>query len=171
MGDHVFVVYSNEEAKLRDCFSFLKSGFDNNEFFFIMMDSLSKDEIIKRIAKKWNFGNVNDFEGLKDDIIITTPKEWYYPDGDFNTYIILKKWEFAFSNASKRGKRGLRAFVDVTAFFIEGLENALILYDEILEKQFSFFLSICAYKMDDIKKMTPQQYALLNTNHGIWVKD
>lgn len=104
----MFVVYPNEEAKLRDCFSFLKSGFDDNEFLFIMMDSLSKDEIIKRIAKEWNFGNVKDFEGLKDDIIITTPKELYYPDGDF-TYRILKKWEFAFSNASKRGKRGLRA--------------------------------------------------------------
>ena len=141
----MFVVYPNEEAKLRDCFSFLKSGFDNH---------------------------VKDFEGLKDDLIITTPKELYYPDGDFNTYRILKKWEFAFSNASKRGKRGLRAFVDVTAFFIEGLENALIPYDEILEKQFSFpFLSVYAYKMDDIKKMIPQQYALLNTNHGIWIND
>ena len=171
MGDHVFVVYSNEEAKLRDCFSFLKSGFDNNEFLFIMMDSLSKDEIFKRIAKEWNFGNMKDLEGIKDDIIITTTKEWYYPDGDFNTYRILKKWELTFSNASKRGKRGLRSFVDVTAFFIEGLENALIPYDEILEKQFSFpFLSVYAYKMDDIKKMTPQQYALLNTNHGIWIK-
>jgi hypothetical protein len=115
---------------------------------------------------------MNDFESLKDDIIITTPKEWYYPDGDFNTYRILKKWDLAFSNASKRGKSGLRAFVAVTAFFIEGLENALIPYDEILEKQFSLpFLSVYAYKMDNIKKMTPQQYALLNTNHGIWIKD
>lgn len=33
------------------------------------------------------------------------------------------------------------------------------------------FLSVYAYKIDDIKKMTPQQYALLNTNHGIWIKD
>ncbi len=55
------------------------------------MDSLTKDEIIKRIAKEWNFGNVKDFEGIKDDIIITTPKEWYYPDGDLNTFRILKK--------------------------------------------------------------------------------
>jgi hypothetical protein len=76
---------------LPDCFSFLKSGFDNNEFLFIMMDSLPKDEIIKRIAKEWNFGNVKDFEGIKDDIIITTPKEWYYHDGDLNTFRILKK--------------------------------------------------------------------------------
>ena len=49
MGDHVFVVYSNEEAKLRDCFSFLKSGFDNNEFLFIMMDSLSKGKLLKEL--------------------------------------------------------------------------------------------------------------------------
>ncbi len=167
----MFVVYPNEGAKLRDCFSFLKSGFDNNEFLFIMWILCLKMKLLKELPKNGTF-NMKDFEGLKDDIIITTPKELYYPDGDFNTYRILKKWEFAFSNASKRGKRGLRAFVDVTAFFIGGLENALIPCDEILEKQFSFpFLSVYAYKMDDIKKMTPQQYALLNTNHGIWVKD
>lgn len=88
MGHHVFVVYSNEETKLHDCFSFLKSGFDNNEFLFIMMDSLSKDEIIKRIAKEWNLGIVKDFEGLRDGIIIMTPKEWYYPDGDFTLILI-----------------------------------------------------------------------------------
>ena len=78
-----------------------------------------------------------------------------------------------FFKCLKKGKRGLRSFVDVTAFFIEDLEHALIPYDEILEKQFSFpFLSVYAYKMDDIKKITPpQQYALLNTNHGIWIKD
>lgn len=167
----MFVVYPNEGAKLRDCFSFLKSGFDNNEFLFIMWILCLKMKLLKELPKNGTF-NMKDFEGLKDDIIITTLKELYYPDGDFNTYRILKKWEFAFSNASKRGKRGLRAFVDVTAFFIGGLENALIPCDEILEKQFSFpFLSVYAYKMDDIKKMTPQQYALLNTNHGIWVKD
>ncbi len=172
MGDHVFVVYSNQEAKLRDCFSFLKAGFDNNEFLFIMMESLSKDEIFNRIAKEWNIGDTEELEGIKDDILITTPKEWYYPDDDFNTYRILKKWELTFSNASKRGKKGLRSFIDVTAFFIEGLENELIAYDEILEKQFPFpFSSVYAYKMEDIKKMTPQQYALLNKNHGIWITD
>ncbi len=171
LGDHVFVVYSNQEAKSRDCFSFLKSGFDNNEFLFLMMGSIPKDEIYKKMTKQWNIDNIKEIEDKKDDIIITTPKEWYYPDGDFNTYRILKKLELTFSNAAKRGKKGLRSFIDVTAFFIEGLENALISYDEILEKQFSFpFLSVYAYKMDDIKKMTPQQYALLNTNHGIWIK-
>lgn len=171
MGDHVFVVYPNQDAKLRDCFSFLRDGFDNNEFLFVMLESLSKDEIFKKIAKEWNIDNMEELEGIKGDILITTPKEWYYPDGDFDTFRILKKWELTFSNASKRGKKGLRSFIDVTAFFIEGLENALISYDKILEKQFSFpFLSVYAYKMEDIKKMTPQQYALLTTNHGIWIK-
>ena len=114
---------------------------------------------------------MKDLEGIKDDIIITTTKKWYYPDGDFNTYGIPKKREYAFSNASRGGYRGLRSFVDVTAFFMGGLENGLIPYDEILEKQFSFpFLSVYTCEMDDIKKMTPQQYALLNTNHGIWVR-
>lgn len=58
------MVYSNEEAKLRDCFSFLKSGFDNNEFPFMMMYSLSKDEIFKRIAKEWDCHH-EGFRGYK----------------------------------------------------------------------------------------------------------
>ena len=61
--------------------------------------------------------NMKDLEGIKDDIIITTPKEWYYPYGYFNTYRILQKWAYAFSNASERGKRGLRSFVDGIAVF------------------------------------------------------
>ena len=48
---------------------------------------------------------MKDLEGIKDDIIITTTKEWYYPDGDFNTYGIPKKGKYAFSNAS-RGLKG-----------------------------------------------------------------
>lgn len=33
------------------------------------------------------------FGGIKDDIIVTTPqKEWYYPNGDFDTYGIPEKW-------------------------------------------------------------------------------
>ena len=35
-------------------------------------------------------------EGIKDDIIITTTKEWYYPDGDFNTYGIPKNGNMLF---------------------------------------------------------------------------
>ena len=86
-------------------FPFLNRGFNNNEFLFMMMDSLSTDEIFKRIALVPFFGNVKDLKGIKDDIMIMTEKEWYCPDGVFNTCRILKKWELIFLNASKRGKR------------------------------------------------------------------
>ncbi len=99
----MFVVYSNEEAKWSDCFSFLKSGFDDNEFLFIMMYSLSKGEIFKRSAKEWNFVNMKDLEEIKDDIIITTPKEWHYPDGDFDTYRIPEKMGSDFFKCLKKG--------------------------------------------------------------------
>ena len=73
-----------------------------------------------------------------------SPKEWHYhPDGVFYTSRILKKSELAFLNASKMGKSGPRAFADVSAFFIYGLENALFPYGGILEKQFSFRFYLC----------------------------
>ncbi len=118
------MLHSNEGAKLRDCFSYLKSGFDNNEFLFMMMDCLSKDEVIERIAKEQNFGSIKDFEGLKDDIIITTPKERYYTDADFNAYGILKGWEFAFSNASK-GVKGTSGICRCYCVFYRGYRKCL----------------------------------------------
>ncbi len=87
--------------------------------------------------------NMNDLDAIKDDVITTTQKELHHHDENLNTCGILKKWEYDFSNASKRGKRGLRSFVDVTAFFVGCLENALIPYDEILEKQFSSPFYLC----------------------------
>jgi hypothetical protein len=75
MGDHVFVVYPNQDAKLRDCFSFLKSGYDNNEFLFVMLESMPKDEIYKKIAKEWNIDNMAELDVITDDFVITTPKE------------------------------------------------------------------------------------------------
>ncbi len=172
MGDHVFAVYPDQEMKIRDCFSFLKTGLDNNEVIFIMLDCLSKDEIYNKITREWNIYNIKELED-KGDVIITTAKEWYYHDDSFNTERILKKWESTFSDALNKSKEGLRLFIDVTDFFIEGLENALISYDKIIEKTFSFpFISVYAYKIDDVKEMTAQQFALMYLNHGIiWMKD
>ncbi len=171
IGDHVFAIYPDQEVKIRDCFSFLKSGMDNNEVVFIMTDYLSKGEFCKKISNELIIDNVQELEN-KGDLIITTTREWYYPDGNFNTERILKKWETIFSNTLKRGKNGLRSFIDVTDFFIEGLENALIGYDKIMETAFAFpFISVYAYKIEDIKRMTNQQFGLLYLNHGIiWMK-
>ncbi len=68
----------------------------------------------------------------------------------------------------KKEKKGIRCFTDVSSFFIEGLENGLIAYDKMLEDLFAYpFISVYAYKIQDVKKMNRQQLALLYLNHGI----
>ncbi len=171
-GDHVFAVYPDQEIKLRDCFSFVKMGLDNDEIILLMVECIPTDEIYNKIINEYHITNIKELEE-QGDVIITTAKEWYYPDGNFDTSRILKKWESTFTDILKKGKKGLRSFIDVTSFFIEGLENALIGYDKVLEDTFSFpFISVYAYKIDDIRQMTTQQFNLLNLNHTIiWIKN
>lgn len=65
MGDNVFAVYPNQEIKLRDCFSFLKEGLDNNEVIFMMVECIPKNEIYKKIAKEWNIDNIKELEEME----------------------------------------------------------------------------------------------------------
>lgn len=170
-GDHIYVIYPDQTTKILDLISFIKTGIDNNELVFIMIDSLDIEEISQKIIKKNNQSITKDMIN-EDNILLTTTKEWFYPDGNFNTSRIIKRWEKVFLKVKKE-KKGLRCFTDVSSFFIEGLENGLISYDKMLEAQLSYpFISVYAYKIEDIKKMNKQQLAMLYLNNGmIWAKD
>ena len=173
-GSHVFAVYPNNETELTECFSFLRTGLDNNEVIFIIIDDISKDEIYKKISIELNVESVKDVKQMEEngDIIITSAMEWYYPDGILNIERVKKRWESTVLNALKKGKTGLRAFVDTSAFFKDGFGNNIIEYDASLEQKFSFPFNCCVYKSHDIKTMTSSQLDLLYKNHGIaWINE
>ena len=174
-GSHVFAVYPNNETELTECFSFLRTGLDNNEVVFMILEDIPREEIYKKITIEWKIESVKDVKQMEEngDIIITSAKEWYYPDGILNIETIQKRWELTVLNALKKGKTGLRAFVDSSAFFKDGFGNNIIEYDASLEQKFSFpFIAVCVYKSHDVKRMTSDQLDLLYKNHGIvWIND
>lgn len=173
-GEHIFAIYPDQSTKIYDLISFIKTGIEKNELVFIMIDSLTKEEIHIIIETESDFTiKSKEITDRNNSIIITTTKEWFYPNGSFNTKRILNEWEKIFQKAKEENKEGLRCFIDVSSFFIEGLENGLVAYDKMLEEEFEYpFISVYAYKIDDIRKMTRQQLAMLYLNHGmIWVNN
>ena len=67
----------------------------------------------------------------------------------------------------KSGKEGIRIFVETNKFLREKFDNALIIYDKILQDLFDFpITSMYVYKKEDIQSMTPEQIAILRSSHG-----
>ena len=54
VGNHILAVYHDNESKFDEAFKFLKQGLDNDEIIMIVTDSLTKNEISKRMEKEWN---------------------------------------------------------------------------------------------------------------------
>jgi hypothetical protein len=169
-GARIYLTYPKKETVVDYCFSFLKTNLlENHEVILIMMANIDKDRIRSKIAKDWNISiETEKMLEIRGDLIITMPEEWYQPDGNFDTSKILDRWEFIISEAKRRGRKGIRAFVDADDFLRERLDSALLLYYEILESHFSFpFTCVYALREDNLGKMTLQQLALLNKSHGL----
>ena len=60
--------------------------------------------------------DVTDLES-KGDIIIRTTEELYFPDRVPNIQRTMALWSTLVENCLSKGKRGIRVFGDMTAFF------------------------------------------------------
>ena len=85
------------------------------------------------MSKSVNF--INDKNHKENGNILVIPTaEWYHPDQCLNAEIFIKKWGTLVDNAIKNGKEGIRIIVETNKFLRERLDNALIIYDKILEE-------------------------------------
>lgn len=171
-GSHVYVVYSTNKMLIDGCFSFLVAGLKNNEDLLLILQNDSKMGLYKKINREFTINNFQEIENA-DTMNIITPNQWYLNQhNNFNAEKFLKEWESLISKVQERGKKGLRIFIEADTTLIEGFENALIKFDEILADYFSFpITSVYAYKREDIEKMNQQQLGLLNLNHGIVISN
>jgi hypothetical protein len=168
IGSHVFAIYSDTKHELDECFAFLKAGFENGEAVWIAEEDLTKEQIRVRIRKEWNLENIEELEE-KGDITITTSREWYYPDGNFNVEKVRAKWQKAVEDAVAHGKKGLRAFDAVDGLLKEGFAEELVAFETVLGGSFKIpFTAICAYKATDVAdRMTSEQLSALHLSHGM----
>jgi hypothetical protein len=82
-------------------------------------------------------------------------------------------WSTLVENSINKGKRGLRVFGDMAAFFNNGFSKELFDYELYLEQRFSFpAIGICAYNSGDIANMTLEQIRQLQQHHNpVWMQD
>ena len=115
-GNHILAVYPNKDEKFNEAFAFLKDGLQRNEVVVLTTTDLSKDEIRAKMRNEWKEVNVAELES-RDDIIIRTTEELYFPDGIPNIQRTMALWSTLVENCLSKGKRGIRVFGDMTAFF------------------------------------------------------
>ena len=136
VGNHVIAVYHNKEEKFNEALAFLRDGLQRNELIMLLTTDLTKDEICAKMRTEWKV-DVTKLES-KGDIIIRTTEEWYFPDGVPNIQRTMALWSTLVENSINKGKRGLRVFGDMVAFFKNGFSKELFDYELYLEQRFNF---------------------------------
>jgi hypothetical protein len=171
-GNHIIAVYPNKYEKFHEAFAFLKDGLKRNEVIVLTTTDLPKDEIRVRMRNEWKV-DVTELES-RGDIIIRTAEELYFPDGIPNIQRTIALWPTLVENCLSKGKRGIRVFGDMTAFFKKGFTKELFDYESSLEQRFNFHATaICAYDSKDIdNNMTLQQIRQLQQYHNpVWMEN
>ena len=168
-GNHIIAVYHNKDEKFNEAFAFLKDGLQRNEVIVLTTTDLPKDEIRARMRNEWKI-NVAELES-RGDIIIRTTEELYFPDGIPNIQRTMALWSTLVENCLSKGKRGIRVFGDMTAFFKSGFTKELLEYESCLEQRFNFpAIGICAYDSKDTDIMTLEQIRQLQQHHNpVWM--
>jgi hypothetical protein len=171
-GNHIIAVYPNKDEKFNEAFAFLKDGLQRNEVIVLTTTDLPKDEIRARMRIEWEV-DVAELEST-GDIIIRTTEELYFPDGIPNIQRTMALWSTLVENCLSKGKRGIRVFGDMTAFFENGFTKELLQYESCLEQRFNFpAIGICAYDSKDIdNNMTLEQIRQLQQYHNqVWMEN
>jgi hypothetical protein len=168
-GNHIIAVYPNKDEKFNEAFAFLKDGLQRNEVIVLTTTDLPKDEIRARMRIEWEV-DVAELEST-GDIIIRTTEELYFPDGIPNIQRTMALWSTLVENCLSKGKRGIRVFGDMTAFFENGFTKELLQYESCLEQRFNFpAIGICAYDSKDTDIMTLEQIRQLQQHHNpVWM--
>lgn len=122
-GNHIIAVYPNKDEKFNEAFAFLREGLQRNEVVVLTTTDLLKDEIRARMRKEWEV-DVKELE-LRGDIIIRTTEELYFPDGIPNIQRTMALWSTLVENCLSKGKRGIRVFGDMSAFFRKGFTRVI----------------------------------------------
>jgi hypothetical protein len=170
-GNHIIAVYPHKDEKFNEAFAFLKDGLQRNEVIVLTTTDLPKDEIRARMRIEWEV-DVAELEST-GDIIIRTTEELYFPDGIPNIQRTMALWSTLVENCLSKGKRGIRVFGDMTAFFENGFTKELLQYESCLEQRFNFpAIGICAYDSKDVDIMTLEQIRQLQQHHNpVWMEN
>ena len=169
-NSHILGVYSSPQRKIEEGLEYLRIGFEEkNEAILMITDELTKDEIRNEIIKKWNISR-DHLEDLEKNAIINikNSRKFYFsiPITDHNR--IAKQYSDLAYKSLKKGKRGLRTFGDMKIFFEKEYDKYVIEFEKLFPPlNDSPMIGICAYDLDDFKKLDHKSRKILFDHHNL----
>jgi hypothetical protein len=166
VGDHVLGIFKDED-KIDSGFDYLKDGFERKEAIMMMTDELSKEEIRNRLSQSWKINNLDELEANRS-IILKTPQEMLFPQGNFQVKLNVAIWKEWTDTVREYGKSSLRIFADSSCVMKHGFVNEVHKLENALDEKFDYPCTIlCAYTPDDIKKIGKEGLRKLKEHHSI----
>ncbi len=148
--NHLIFVYDSPEAKYSVLFNYLKVGLDKGEAGVYVASDENPSQI--REAMK-QFGiQVQRYEETRA-LRILGYKEVYVKDGKFRMATTMEIWDKLYSEALKRGFKGLRVTGEMACFFKHDLVQELLEYEKALHRVLDIpMVAMCAYSSHWLNK-------------------
>jgi DcmR-like sensory protein len=172
IGHHLMAIYENIDDEINEAFEFLKEGLKRNEAVMILTEDVGKDKLLKRIKEKEQelAGNIEELE-KRGDVTIESTSGWYFPDGtNLNPDRIIATFTAMVDLAIHNGKKAIRIFGDMSAFFKAGFSMDLLKYESKLGKKFDLpLIGVCAFLTENINSLSSKQIEELKEyHHAVW---
>ena len=162
-GDHVSLMYTNEQELWQKVLPFLREGLQQNQRIVYVTDETSEAELK---AAMFQFDQELFGEAFKRGaVVVYSSKDTYYKTGEFDPegmYVLLAKME---QEALSGGYEGVRGCGEMTWMFrdVPGSEK-LVEYEENL-KAFLFGRKLCVMCLYNRDKFGPEMINLMLRIH------
>ncbi|HYY51077.1 MAG TPA: MEDS domain-containing protein [Nitrososphaeraceae archaeon] len=171
VGHHIIAIYDNIDDEINEAFEFLKEGLKRNEAVMVLTEDIGKEKLLKRMKEsKQEPGNLEELE-KRGDVTIESTSGWYFPDGTSpNPDRIIPTFVAMVDLAISKGKKAIRIFGDMSAFFKYGFTLNLLDYESMLGRRFELpLIGICAFLAEDINSLNTKQFEQLQEyHHAVW---
>ena len=148
LHDHTCLVFRDRIEFFHCMVPFITNGIKNNERCLIVIDEISRDDVLKNF--KFLFRNgVNPFlEMEKGSIVIENFCDVYYQNGEFKSERNLYYYQSQVTKAFTDGYKGLRVFAEISCSLKDKISPLSFLeWEKEADKHFDTtkFLAVCAY--------------------------
>lgn len=168
LTDHVLAFYANQEEEMQEAIAFIKSAIRNNETsLFVIRKNIDIDDLKSKMLEN---GIAVDRLLSTNALIFMRNEDWYIPDGHVDKKRIIAQWYELVDRCTSSGTKGLKAFCMMDCFFENGFAEEVVDYEHTLPAKFDIpFAPICAYRRQDIDKLSEDQLKrLLMCHNHVW---
>jgi DcmR-like sensory protein len=172
VGHHLMAIYENIDDEINEAYEFLREGLSRNEAVMILTEDVGKHKLLKRIKENESVlgGNIEELQ-KRWNVTIESTSGWYFPDGTTpNPDRIIATFTAMVDLAINNGKKAIRIFGDMSAFFKDGFAMDLLNYESKLGKNFELpLIGVCAFLAENINSLNPKQFEELQECHNaVW---